>query len=157
WKRITREVIMLAVFFLPEERKRALERWLRGRDEFRRLSQADVVVVSFGKSGRTWVRMLLSRYFQTRHGLKPSAFLGFDNLNRKVGAIPRVLFTHDNYLRDYTGHTGTREDFYDKRVVLLVRHPADVAVSQYHQWKFRMRPGKKRLNKYPEHGADISI
>ena len=41
--------------------------------------------------------------------------------------------------------------------MLLVRQPADVAVSQFHQWKFRMRPHKKGLNKYPEHGAEVDV
>jgi len=32
-----------------------------------------------------------------------------------------------------------------------------VAVSQYFQWRYRMRPHKKWLNDYPPHGADISL
>jgi len=157
WKRVSREVILFLAFLLPPERKRALERHLRGKEEFRKLELADVVVVSFGKSGRTWLRVLLSRYLQLRFGLRPSAFIGFDNLHRKNAAIPRAFFTHDNYLRDYTGHHDSKADFYDKKVVLLVRQPEDVAVSQFHQWKFRMRPHKKGLNKYPEHGKDVDI
>lgn len=157
WKKLTRELVMLAVFWMPADRKRHIERWLRGREEFRKLGLADVVVVSFGKSGRTWLRVMLSRFFQLRYGLKSSAFIGFDNLNRKHEGIPRVFFTHDNYLRDFTGHTDSKADFRDKKVVLMVRDPADVAVSQFHQWKFRMRPGKKSLNKYPGHGAEVPI
>jgi hypothetical protein len=30
-------------------------------------------------------------------------------------------------------------------------------VSQYFQWKYRMRPAKKILNDYPAHGAEVSI
>lgn len=157
WKRVSREVILFFAFFLSPERKRALERQLRGKEEFRKLGLADVVVVSFGKSGRTWVRVLLSRFFQLRFGLRPSAFIGFDNLHRKNDGIPRVFFTHDNYLRDYTGHRDSKADFYDKKVVLLVRQPGDVAVSQFHQWKFRMRPHKKGLNKYPDHGREVDV
>ena len=157
WKRVSREVILFFAFFLSPERKRALERRLRGKEEFRKLGLADVVVVSFGKSGRTWVRVLLSRFFQLRFGLRPSAFIGFDNLHRKNDGIPRVFFTHDNYLRDFTGHQDSKADFYDKKVVLLVRQPGDVAVSQFHQWKFRMRPHKKGLNKYPEHGREVDV
>lgn len=157
WKRVSREVILFFAFFLSPERKRALERQLRGKEEFRKLGLAGVVVVSFGKSGRTWVRVLLSRFFQLRFGLRPSAFIGFDNLHRKNDGIPRVFFTHDNYLRDYTGHQDSKADFYDKKVVLLVRQPGDVAVSQFHQWKFRMRPHKKGLNKYPDHGREVDV
>ena len=155
WKRVSREVILFLAFLLPPERKRALERHLRGKEEFRKLALADVVIVSFGKSGRTWLRVMLSRFWQLRFGLRPSAFIGFDNLHRKNAAIPRMFFTHDNYLRDFTGNLTARADFYDKKVVLLVRQPEDVAVSQFHQWKFRMRPGKKGLNNYPAHGADF--
>jgi len=42
-------------------------------------------------------------------------------------------------------------------VVLLVRNPLDVAVSQFFQWKYRMRPGKKALNEYPQHGSDVPV
>jgi hypothetical protein len=157
WKRIHREVVLALAYFLPPERKRLLERRLRGKEEFRKLELADVVVVSFGKSGRTWLRVLLSRFFQLRFGLSPSAFIGFDNLNRKNAGIPRVFFTHDNYLKDFTGNVDSKRDFYGKKVVLLVRQPEDVAVSQYHQWKFRMLPRKKGLNQYPEHGKDVPI
>jgi hypothetical protein len=157
WKRVSRELILLFAFFLPPERKRRLERRLRGKEEFRKLRLADVVIVSFGKSGRTWLRVLLSRFFQLRFGLKPSAFIGFDNLHRKDEGIPRVFFTHDNYLRDFTGNRDSKRDFYGKKVVLLVRQPADVAVSQFHQWKFRMRPHKKGLNRYPEHGREVDV
>ena len=156
-KRFGRELVVRGSFFLPAERRRRLERHLRGREEFRKLQEAHGVVVSFGKSGRTWLRMLLSRFFQLRFGLKESAFIGFDNLNRKNAKIPRVFFSHDNYLRDFTGHTQDKRDFYDKPVVLLMRHPADVVVSQYFQWKFRMRPRKKSLNHYPEEGRDVSM
>jgi hypothetical protein len=157
WRIISRDAVVAAAFFMPAERRRQLERRLRGRDEFRKLQLADVVIVSFGKSGRTWLRTLLSRFFQLRFKLPESAFIGFDNLHRRNPAIPRVLFTHDNYLRDYTGNLDNRRDFYDKKVVLMVRQPADVAVSQFHQWKFRMRPHKKGLNKYPEHGAEVGV
>src|SRR4029453_3021959 len=133
WKRVSREVTLFLAFFLSAEKKRALERRLRGQEEFRKLALADVVVVSFGKSGRTWVRVLLSRFFQLRFGLKPSAFIGFDNLHRRNGGIPRVLFTPHNSLGDYTGNLGSKRDFYGKKVVLLVRQPEDVAVSQFHQ------------------------
>ena len=41
--------------------------------------------------------------------------------------------------------------------MLLVRQPEDVAVSQFHQWKFRMRPHKKDLNHYPAHGTQVDV
>jgi hypothetical protein len=135
--------------FLGKDGNRRLERWLRGREDWRKLRLADAVVVSFGKSGRTWLRVLLSRIYQLQHGLGQRAVIGFDNLHYQTGAVPKIMFTHDNYVKDYTGHRDTKEDFYDKKVILLARDPRDVAVSQYFQWKYRMRPNKKDINAYP--------
>lgn len=156
-EKLPRGLLPAVAFWLPAERRRRAERWLRGFEQSRKLARADAVVVSFGKSGRTWLRVLLSRFYQTTYGLAGQRLLGFDNLHRRNRAIPRVFFTHDNYLADYTGNADSKRDFYGKRVVLLVRAPQDVMVSQYFQWKFRMRARKKALNDYPPHGADVSL
>jgi hypothetical protein len=156
-KRLSREAVIAANFFRPPEERKRLERRLRGREECRRLRQADCVIVSFGKSGRTWLRVMLSRFYQLRFGLGRRHLLGFANFHDMNRAIPKILFTHDNYVHDFTGNRDSKADYYDRKVVLLVRHPADTAVSQYFQWRYRMRPGKKSLNAYPSHGADVPI
>jgi hypothetical protein len=156
-KKLTRFLVLGLLFFLPKEKKIRIDRWLRGKEEYRKLKLADGVIVSFGKSGRTWLRVMLSRFYQVKYGIGERHLIGFDNLHKKNRAIPRLFFTHDNYLKDYTGNRDSKADFYDKKVVLLVRNPLDVAVSQFFQWKYRMRPGKKALNQYPEHGSDIEI
>jgi hypothetical protein len=156
-KKLTRFLVLGLLFWLPKERRIRIDRWLRGREEFRKLRLADAVIVSFGKSGRTWLRVMLSRFYQVKHGLGERHLIGFDNLHRKNPAIPKLFFTHDNYIKDYTGNRDSKADFYDSNVVLLVRNPLDTAVSQFFQWKFRMRPGKKALNEYPGHGTDVDI
>ncbi len=156
-KALTRVAILTPLFFLPKDRKIALERRLRGREQFSKLQRADVVIVSFGKSGRTWVRVMLSRFYQVRYGLSDKHLIGFDNLHWRNRAIPKLFFTHDNYLKDYTGNSDTKADYYGKKVILLVRHPADVSVSQYHQWRYRMRASKKVLNDYPVDGEEVAI
>jgi hypothetical protein len=157
YRRILRELIMLCVFFLPQDKKVRIERRLRGREEHRKLGLADCVIVSFGKSGRTWLRVLLSRFYQVRHGLAERHLIGFDNLHRKNQAIPKIFFTHDNYLKDFTNNADNKSDYYDKKVILLVRNPADVAVSQFFQWKYRMRKAKKVINAYPEGMEDVPL
>jgi hypothetical protein len=156
FKKVSRELIVALLFFLPEERRLRIERWLRGREESRRLARADVAVVSFGKSGRTWLRVMMSRYYQLVFGIPERILLGFDNFHRRDAAIPKIFFTHDNYIKDYTGEFDSKASFYGKKVVLLVRNPKDIAVSQYFQWQHRMRPAKKKLNRYPPHGAQIT-
>ena len=154
---LAREVVVWLATPLGPRRRRRLERWLRGRKEVSRLRRADAVIVSYGKSGRTWLRVMLSGFYQRLYGLPARSLLGFDNLHRRDRRVPRIFFTHDNYIGDYTGHRDSKVDFYAKRVILLVRSPQDTAVSQFFQWKHRMRPHKKRLNDYPEHGQEVPI
>jgi hypothetical protein len=154
-KKAIREGVMALLFWLPGARRVRVERWLRGREETRRLARADVVVVSFGKSGRTWLRVMISRYYQLLYSIPERVLLGFENYHRRNPEIPKVFFTHDNYIKDYTGEFDSKAAFYGKKVVLLVRNPKDIAVSQYFQWQHRMRPAKKKLNGYPPHGTMV--
>lgn len=158
WRDLKLHASLALTRLLPAARGKSADRWLRGREEYRKLHDADWLLVSWGKSGRTWLRVMMSRFYEVHFGLGEHEMLDFDNLNRRNPGIGKVFFTHGNYLRDYTGHGyDTKVDFKGKRIVLLVRDPRDVAVSQYFQWKFRMRPNKKALNDYPPHGEDLSI
>ena len=150
-----RLALVPALFWLPADRRRGLERWLRGREEAMKLRRADWVLMSWGKSGRTWLRVMLSRAYTLRAGLPADQLLDFDNLRRRDPRLPAVFFTHNNYLRDYTGNWRSKAHFAGMKMVLLVRDPRDVAVSQYFQWHYRMRPAKKFINDYPPHGAAV--
>jgi len=143
---------------LPATQRRQVGRWLRGWAESLLLDGADATIVSYGKSGRTWLRLMLSRFYQRRYGLPEGTFLEYDNLSRRAPEIPTLFFTHGNYLRDFTGHfDSVAEDFRDHRVLLLVRDPRDIAVSQYFQWRHRMSPHKRWLNRYPTMDSEVSI
>jgi len=71
--------------------------------------------------------------------------------------VPRIFFTHDNYIKDVTGDPASKAPFYDKPVVLMARDPRDVAVSQFFQWKFRLKPNKVVLNRYPDRDTDVGL
>jgi hypothetical protein len=135
----------------------AIERWARGWREYRQHSNSDGIVVSYGKSGRTWLRVMISRYCQLKYDIQDDLLLEFDNFQRINPEAPRIFFTHDNYLRSYTRNLDSKKDYYDKTTVLLVRRPQDVAVSQFFQWKHRMKKRKKVINRYPPHDAELSI
>ena len=141
----------------PEAEILREERKLRGLEQYDKLRDADIVVVSFGKSGRTWLRVMISHLFRVMYGLPDSAVLSYDNFHNLNRSVPKMFFTHDNYIKDFTGDPASKRPFYDKPVVLLVRDPRDVAVSQFFQWKHRLRPGKVALNNYPPRGSDVSL
>jgi hypothetical protein len=157
WKKGSRKGLRLLMFFSSEEKKLHAERWLRGREQCQKLRAADIVVVSIGKSGRTWLRVMLSRVYQQIYKLPEHQIIGFDNFHAMNREIPRIFFTHDNYIKNYTGNTDSKADFYGKKVILLARDPRDVAVSQFFQWKYRMKSSKKLINRFPGEGEDIAM
>ncbi|TGD71591.1 sulfotransferase [Mangrovimicrobium sediminis] len=156
-KKLSRRWLHFKMRGRPEAEILAEERKLRGVEQYDKLRNADIVVVSFGKSGRTWLRVMISHLFRVKHGLPDNAILSFDNFHNLAPGVPKIFFTHDNYIKDFTGDFETKQPFYDKRVVLLARDPRDVAVSQFFQWKFRIKPSKVAINNYPPRGSEISL
>ena len=156
-KKLSRRILHWRMRGRPEAEILVAERKLRGVEQYDKLLRADVVFVSFGKSGRTWLRVMVSHLFRVMYGLPENVIIGFDNFHNLNRSIPKMFFTHDNYIKDYTGDADTKRPFYDKPVVLLARDPRDVAVSQFFQWKFRIKPSKVAINNYPPRGSDISL
>jgi sulfotransferase family protein len=156
-KKLSRRILHWKMRGQPEADILVAERKLRGVEQFDKLQRADIVFVSFGKSGRTWLRVMISHLFRVKYGLPENAVLGFDNFHNLNKAVPKTFFTHDNYIKDYTGDPHSKAPFYNKRVILLARDPRDVAVSQFFQWKFRIKPTKVAINNYPPRGSDISL
>lgn len=87
----------------------------------------DTFLVSYPKSGNTWVRFLLANL------IYPDEVVGFANINRLLPSPdvlsrrflrklprPRILKSHEPYDRRY------------RKVLYLVRDPRDVVVSEYH-------------------------
>jgi hypothetical protein len=104
----------------------------------RSIKTADYVLVSFPKSGRTWVRAMLTRLYHIRFGTPDNILIRLDNLHKLDGRVPTIFFTHDgdkfasvkDLDRDKSAYSG-------KNIVVLVRHPGDVIVSLYYHQKHR--------------------
>lgn len=156
-KKLSRKVLHWRMRGKPQSEILQAERQLRGVEQYKTLRKADIVFVSFGKSGRTWLRVMISHLFRVKHDLPDNAILSFDNFHSMNRAVPKTFFTHDNYIKDYTGDPSSKKPFYDKPVVLLARDPRDVAVSQFFQWKFRLKPNKVLINDYPPRDVEISL
>ena len=109
----------------------------------RKLAAADVVVVSHAKSGRTWLATMISHVYHQRYGIPENELIQFDNFHKIDNRVPRILFSHDN--RKDAAKTPLFEprDLGRQKVVLLVRHPCDVAVSSYFQSFRDQRKGQE--------------
>ena len=97
---------------------------------------ADTIVLSLGKSGRTWLRVML------HHALALEYAIPFDPIRLETGesGAPRIVYSHElaTHLRDATlgnrliGKAILPRRLADrKRMVILARDPRDVVISSY--------------------------
>lgn len=108
----------------------SLRRW--------RYKRPDVLILSVGKSGRTWLRVLLNKYLALRFGIDFS----LDDLHRTDPRIPAIGYEHEHWAHHALAkwHERLRGKFLvppamlrRKRVIIVYRDPRDVVVSLYFQ------------------------
>jgi len=97
------------------------------------LYKTDNYLISFPKSGRTWLRTIINNYYSRKYNKPMSLGLIDCNIRNLLNKrIPCVNFTHfgahskSGILPDLTILSG-------RKVILLVRDPRDVVVSYYFQ------------------------
>lgn len=101
-------------------------------------SDADRIVhfVSYPKSGRTWLEVMLAKLVSLRTGWDVGAIVRNEIVDDAWHScsLRRPYFSHgrDNWKTCQTG-TVNLEFYANKAVVLLVRDPRDVVVSAYHE------------------------
>lgn len=130
---------------LPRARRKALRHRLRAALDNRRVLAADILVLSRAKSGRTWLRAMLSRLYQRRHGLAEQQLLEYGNFHRQAEAVPVIAMTHGHYLDHLARHPRHGGGLKAMPVVFLLRDPRDVAVSEYFQSTRRASAYKREL------------
>jgi hypothetical protein len=93
-------------------------------------------VLSYPKSGRTWLRVMIGRVFVHHYRLSEDQI--FDEKTMALAAgLPPVDFSHDETSNSEGRHidnlSPTKESYAGKHVLLLVRDPRDVVVSCFFQ------------------------
>jgi hypothetical protein len=126
------------------------------RLDWARARRADLLLVAHPKSGTTWLRVMISRLYQQRYGLPSSVVVKSDELALHDPALPHVLATNGHY--SYEGIVGEllaadapESPLHSKKVLLLVRHPCDIAVSWYFQFTRRQSAWKQELVNHSIH------
>lgn len=96
----------------------------------------DSAIVSYPKSGRTWLRVMLGKLLCLRLGIPDQHSLRIEQLTQKAGLAP-TRFTHDGseMLRGlpYGALESDKSAFRDRRVLFLTRDLRDLMVSCYFQ------------------------
>lgn len=93
------------------------------------IAVSDVVVVSFQKCGKTWLRVMLSRILQEQYKIKDIK-LDLQEMSIFTKA-PNILISHAGSTKDNNTIDFTKV-FKNKKVIFLVRDPRDIVVSLYH-------------------------
>ena len=104
--------------------------------------EADTYVLSYPKSGRTWMRALLGKALVDHYHLSSSRLLELEEVTRLAG-LPVATFYHDgSAMLDGLSWQDLRSDkseYRDKRVLLLGRDVRDTLVSAYFHATRRLR------------------
>lgn len=96
----------------------------------------DAYLVSYPKTGRTWLGLLLGQTFSNHFGVNALNPLDVERVAGYRRDIPRVRITHDGQPDKRTPaeiRTQDKANYAQGKVILLVRDPRDVLVSDYFQ------------------------
>ena len=115
---------------LPTPWRVASRRKYLARLELAKAEESDLLIIGHPKSGNTWLRTMISRLYQVRHGLPASLIITSDELARRHPGVPRVTATNGYY--SYEGAVGEKLavgapdcPLRHKTIVMLARHPCD--------------------------------
>ncbi|HBK64408.1 MAG TPA: sulfotransferase, partial [Cyanobacteria bacterium UBA11166] len=113
-------------------------------------NQAEFLIISYPKCGRTWLRLMLGRVFQTHFGLTNANLLELHELAQLNPNIPKIWVSHDDkpQWKKPDELVTDKGEYQDKKVILLVRDPRDVVVSNYFQKTKRRKVYDGSLSDY---------
>ncbi len=104
--------------------------------------------VSFPKSGRTWVKVILYKYFTEYYKIDIKS-LNFKKIFKKNKKMPLILFTH--FYEGVKKIKNKKEHFSrakNKNIIFLIRNPRDVVVSYYFHLFKRDRTYTKNIHEF---------
>lgn len=104
--------------------------------------RSNVYLISYPKTGRTWLRMLMKTALHQHLGIRENDPLEFNELTKVDSRIPRISVVHDDepHWKKPSELTQNKAKWYnDKKVILLVRDPRDTMVSLYIQMTKRWK------------------
>lgn len=103
---------------------------------FKRRKKQDIFIISIAKSGRTWLRVLVNKYFSEAYDIP----FEIEDLSRYHRAVPAIFFTHELwehycnaklYQKILGKYVIPDKLLQNRKVILMYRDPRDILVSLY--------------------------
>jgi hypothetical protein len=116
-----------------------------------REEQQQLTVISFPKSGRTWLQVMIGEYLTRYRNLNVSNVIALQQYTKRLEGIPRIRFSHD-FRPQWKTQEQLRSDksaYRRHKILLLVRDPRDILVSSFFE-KTRRKPAKRNDKSVPE-------
>ena len=152
--------ILLPTQLLPVGMRVSLRRRYLSRLEMAKAERARLLIIGHPKSGNTWLKVMLSRLYQVRHGLAANRLINTDELARKHPDIPRLAasngyYSYEGVIGDALAPDAGDNPLRHKPVLFIARNPLDIAVSWYFQFMRRQSAAKQELiNHFIDHPID---
>ena len=152
--------ILLPTQLLPVGMRVSLRRRYLSRLEMAKAERARLLIIGHPKSGNTWLKVMLSRLYQVRHGLAANRLINTDELARKHPDIPRLAasngyYSYEGVIGDALAPDAGDNPLRHKPVLFIARNPLDIAVSWYFQFTRRQSAAKQELiNHFIDHPID---
>ena len=145
--RLRRSLILGGSAPLPRPLRVRARYRLLGRLHMQTARRADVFVVRHPKTGGTWLRVLITRLYASKYGLSSRRAVRTDELHNEIDTLPRFC-SSSGYLsweREFGDTIAIDPELCQKKLILLARHPCDIAVSWYRQFTKRTSAFKREL------------
>jgi hypothetical protein len=112
--------------------------------------RGDVLLLSFPKAGRTWLRVMLGRAMAEHFGVRGADLFKLDRMGDPARGIPRIKIKHDDnpQLKLPEELVPNKSEYRGVKVVYLARDIRDLAVSNYFEFTRRRGQEDRGLSAY---------